>query len=150
MSSNILTWLEIESAGWVVEHWGCVLVSSFLKRCIRSLWNSLLYNYLALYSGGSSEGAWGACPPSFRSKWGPKAWKKFFLRPPPPYLRVWMTAPPLISGSGWPRPPLPQGLDDRAPPYLRVWMTAPPPYLKVWICHCCKLSRINCHRKTNL
>ena len=29
-------------------------------------------------------------------------------------------------------------------------MTAPPPYLKVWICHCCKLSRINCHRKTNL
>ena len=110
----ILTWLEIESAGWVEEHWGCVLVSSFLKRCIRSLWNSLLYNYLALYSGGSSGGAWGARPPSFRSKWGPKARKKFFLRPPP-----------LISGSGWLRPP---------------------PYLKVWICHCCKFSRINCHQ----
>ena len=143
----ILTWLEIESAGWVVEHFGCVLVSSSLKRCIRPLWNSLLYNYLALYSGGSSGGAWGARPPSFRLKWGPKARKKFFWdRPPlsqglddcaPPYLRVWMTAPPLISESGWLRPPLSQGLDDCAPPL---------PYLKVWICHCCKLSRINCHQ----
>ena len=89
--------------------------------------------YLALYSGGSSERAWGARPPSFRSKWGPKARKKFFRRLPPRYLRVWMTAPPLISGSGWPHPPLSQGLDDCAPPYLRVWMTAPPPYLRVWM-----------------
>ena len=103
----------------MVEHLGCVLVSSSLKRCIRPLWNSLLYNYLALYSGGSSGGAWGARPPSFRSKWGPKARKKFFSDRPPP--------------------PLSQGLDDCAPPYL-----------KVWICHCCKSSRLNNVIKTNL
>ena len=41
--------------------------------------------------------------------------------PPPPYLKVWMTAPTLS-----------QGLDDPSP-YLKVWMTAPPPYLKVWM-----------------
>ena len=38
-----------------------------------------------------------------------RAGKMFFLRPAPPlppYLRIWMTAPPLISGSGWPPPPL--------------------------------------------
>ena len=122
-----------------MEHWGCVLVSSFLKRCIRSLWNSLLYNYLALYSGGSSGGAWGARPPVLDQNEARRPEKNFF----------W-DRPPLISGSGWPRPPLSQGLDDRAPPYLRVWMTAPPPYLKVWICHCCKSSRINNVIKTNL
>ena len=33
---------------------------------------------------------------------------------PPPYLKVWMTAPTLS-----------QGLDDPSP-YLKVWMTAPP------------------------
>ena len=38
-----------------------------------------------------------------------------------------------------PPPPLSQGLDDCAPPYL-----------KVWICHCCKSSRINNVIKTNL
>ena len=27
-----------------------------------------------------------------------RAKKKFFLRPGPPYLRVWMTAPPLSEG----------------------------------------------------
>lgn len=27
--------------------------------------------------------------------------------------------------------------DQHPPPqYPRVWMTGPPPYLKVWICHC--------------
>ena len=35
-------------------------------------------------------------PPYFRPKWGPKGRKQFFLRvPPPPHLRVWMTAPSL-------------------------------------------------------
>ena len=99
ISSSILTWLEIESAGWVVEHWGCVLVSSSLKRCIRPLWNSLLYNYLALYSGRSRGGARGAqgLPLSFRPKWGPNGRKKFFLRP---------------------GPSLSQGLDDCPPTFI--------------------------------
>ena len=96
-----------------MEHWGCVLVSSSLKRCIRPLWNSLLYNYLALYSDGSRGGARGPALPSLRPQWDPKGRKNFFE-----------TGPPLISGSGWPRTP----------------------YLTVWICHCCKLSRINCHQ----
>ena len=35
------------------------------------------------------------CPHNFRPKWGPKGPKYFFWdRAPPPYLRVWMTAPP--------------------------------------------------------
>ena len=102
ISSSILTWLEIESAGWVVEHWGCVLVSSSLKRRIRPLWNSLLYNYLALYSGRSRGGAWGACPPSpplvLDQNEAQMAENIFFETAPPPYLRVWMTGPPLSEG----------------------------------------------------
>ena len=43
-----------------------------------------------------------------RPKWGPKDRKKFFWRPgPPPYLRVWMTAPQ----PPFPPPPLSEGLD---------------------------------------
>ena len=38
------------------------------------------------------------CPHIFRPKWGPKGPKYFFWdRAPPPYLRVWMTAPPPLS-----------------------------------------------------
>ena len=37
-------------------------------------------------------------PPIFRPNWGPKGRKKFFWRPPPPYQRFWMTAPPLSQG----------------------------------------------------
>ena len=29
----------------------------------------------------------------FRPNWGPKGWKNIFLRPGPPYIRVWMTGP---------------------------------------------------------
>ena len=77
-------------------------------------------------SGRSRGGA--RSPPIFRPNWGPKGRENFFLRPPPPlsqglddrpstlYLGVWMTAPPLISGSGWPSlHPLSRGLDDRPP-----------------------------------
>ena len=45
----------------------------------------------------------GGPPPSliFRPNWRPKGWKKVFETTPPPYLRVWMTAPPpLIWRSG--------------------------------------------------
>ena len=79
-------------------------------------------------SGRSRGGA--RSPPIFRPNWGPKGRENLFLRPPPPYLRVWITAPPpLISGSGWPPPlisgsgwpslhPLSRGLDDRPPPLI--------------------------------
>ena len=72
------------------------------------------------------ERAGGPAPPYFRPNWGAKGRKKYFETGLPPYLRVWMTGAPLISGSGWPVPPLSQGLDDRCPPYLRVWMTGAP------------------------
>ena len=37
----------------------------------------------------------------FRPNWGPKDWKIFFGDyPPPPYLRVWIANPPVISRSG--------------------------------------------------
>ena len=57
----------------------------------------------------------------FGPYWGPKGRIKFFLRPPPPpYLRVWMSAPPSIpylksgSASGWcsQRKSLPTELPD--------------------------------------
>ena len=36
-------------------------------------------------------------PLFFRPNWGPKGWKKFIWdRSPPPFLRVWMTKPPVI------------------------------------------------------
>ena len=41
-------------------------------------------------------------PLIFRPNWGPKSRKKSFLRPPPHYLRVWMTVPPLMWRSGSP------------------------------------------------
>ena len=54
-------------------------------------------------SGGSRGEARGGAPLTFRPNWGPKGRKKFFRRLPPPYLRVWMTAPP--------PPHLSEGLD---------------------------------------
>ena len=65
-------------------------------------------------SGGYREGARGApSPPYFSTKMRPEGPTKIFFgdRPPPAYLRVWMTAPP-----------------------------PPPPHLKVWISHCNKYS----------
>ena len=57
-----------------------------------------------------SGGSRGGLPLIFRPNWGPKGRKNSFGRPPPPpYLRVWMTAPP-------------------SPPA--------PIYPKVWIRHC--------------
>ena len=50
-------------------------------------------------SGGSRGGVRGAAPlprPIFRPNWGPKGRKNFFLRPVPPYLRVWVTSPPTL------------------------------------------------------
>ena len=35
--------------------------------------------------------------PVLRPNWGPKGRKKFFYAPPP-YLRVWMSGPPLSEG----------------------------------------------------
>ena len=37
----------------------------------------------------------GLCPFIFRPNWGPKGWKNFLIPLLPPYLRVWMTTPPL-------------------------------------------------------
>ena len=45
---------------------------------------------------GRGPGWWGLL--IFRSNWGPKRRKKFFLDRVPPYLRVWMTGPPLSEG----------------------------------------------------
>ena len=44
----------------------------------------------------------GPAPLIFRPKGGPKGRKRIFLEtaPPPPYLRIWMTWPPLTSRSG--------------------------------------------------
>ena len=36
------------------------------------------------------RGPGGTAPPYFWTNWGPKGEKKIFLRPPPPYLKVWI------------------------------------------------------------
>ena len=59
------------------------------------------------HSGRSGGGAWGARPFIIRPNWRPKGRKALFLRPSPPYIRVWMISPhhPLSEGLD---PPLPQ------------------------------------------
>ena len=60
--------------------------------------------------GGSRGGTRGARPPLFFDQIeARRAEKFFFLRPPPPYLRVCMTAPP--PRLPVPRPPLSEVLD---------------------------------------
>ena len=54
-------------------------------------------------SGGGSRGGTPASLIIFIPNLGPRGWIKIFLRP------VWGS--PLISGSGWPHPPLSEGLD---------------------------------------
>ena len=55
-------------------------------------------------SGGSREGprggGGGPASPLFLDQTGSQGPKKFFWRPPPPYPRVRMTGPPVISRSG--------------------------------------------------
>ena len=59
----------------------------------------LVFVALRKASGGSRGGALRAAPLLiFRPNWGPKGQKKIW--DPLPYLRVWMTGPPLISRSG--------------------------------------------------
>ena len=65
------------------------------------------------------KGPRGPAPPIFRPNWGQKGRKIFFLETAPP---------PLISGSGWPPPPL--------------------PHLKVWICQC--HQHYHCHDRPTI
>ena len=88
--------------------------SGYFKKFLTSLLQ-VKFIVIVICSGGSRGGGRGARPTYFKSKLRPEGPNKIFWRPPPPFLRVWMTGPPspLISGSGWPGPPPPlsQGLD---------------------------------------
>ena len=56
---------------------------------------------------GSGVSRGGPPPPIiFRRNWGPKGRKYIFFKPPPspPYLRFWMTGPPLSEGLDLPLP----------------------------------------------
>ena len=65
-------------------------------------------------SGGSRRGARWTRPPLFLHQTEARRAEKNFLQTGPPlFVRVWMTRPPLLSGSGWPDPPF--------PPYIKVW-----------------------------
>ena len=80
----------------------------------------------------------------FRPKWGPKGRKNFFGRPfpPPPNLRVWMTAPLPYLRVWMTAPLLSQGLDDRPPLISGSGWPPPLPYLKVWIRHWLKRNTL--------
>ena len=108
-------------------------ISKFLQRLF-GFWSSLVlkeimvpgrsFNLAAskcLYRpvADPGEGPGGLLPPPyFWTKLWPEGPKKiFFFRPPhSPYLRVWMTGPPLSEGLDDRAPPLSEGLDDRPPP----------------------------------
>ena len=55
-------------------------------------------DFWACGSGGSRVGPWGPeLPPYFSTKMMPEGLKKHLWRLAPPYLRIWMTAPPPLS-----------------------------------------------------
>ena len=56
--------------------------------------NSCIRLYLLENTAVADPGKGPVSPLTFGSNWGPKARKCFLSRPPPPYLRVWMTPPP--------------------------------------------------------
>ena len=76
------------------------------------------------------EGPGGPAPPVLDQNEARRPEKIFFETAPPPLSQGLDDCAPLSQGLD-DHPPLSQGLDDCAPPYL-----------KVWICHCSKLSRI--------
>ena len=74
-----------------------------MKILVLISFNSVLKSSLDVFSGESREGAQGARPLLiFRPKWGPMGRKNCFWGHP---------SHPLISGCGWPGPPLSKGLD---------------------------------------
>ena len=75
--------------------------SGYFKKFLTSLLQ-VKFIVIVICSCGSGEGGRGARPTYFKSKLRPEGRNKIFWRPPPPFLRVWMTGPPspLISASG--------------------------------------------------
>ena len=88
---------------------------TFLNACLFVL---AILSTISLSDAEPGKGPGGPPLLIFRPKWGPKGRKNFLgdRSPPPPNLRVWMTAPPLSQGLDDRPPPLSQGLDDRPPP----------------------------------
>ena len=76
---------------------GCFTIS-FSVSLVDTFYLKVCGNFAVTDPG---EGPGGPAPPYFRTKLRPDGPKKFFWRPappPPPYLRVWMTAPlPILS-----------------------------------------------------
>ena len=64
----------------------------------------------------------------FRANWGLQGGKKCFLRPGPPYLRVWMTAPPPPFPSPW---ALSEGLVPQGVSCSPAWR-----FCTTWITSC--------------
>ena len=76
--------------------------SLFIMLCKLQSQSKLLGHFAVQWRiEGRGQGEPGS-PLIFKPNWGPKGRKKFFdtIPPPPPYLRVWMTAPHLIWRSG--------------------------------------------------
>ena len=83
------------------NHWFTGTVDKLVPRaCVtRCAWlrRPVMKQLVADPGEGSAEP--GPSPLIFRANWGPKDRKSFVWRPPPPpYLRVWMTAPSLSQG----------------------------------------------------
>ena len=81
----------------------CPARKSFFPLLIKLGWINMSYIGLILLivfsvvDPGEGPGGGGRFAPFFRPNWGAKGWKNFFWYQAPPFVRVWMTAPPPLS-----------------------------------------------------
>ena len=80
------------SGPWTIYIVGDFNINLLLAETSRYAQDFLLSLQSFSFIPGAGPG--GPAPPIFRPSWGLKGRKKGFWRPDPPYLRIWMTAPP--------------------------------------------------------
>ena len=80
------------SGPWTIYIVGDFNINLLLAETSRYAHDFLLSLQSFSFIPGAGPG--GPPPPIFRPSWGLKGRKKVFWRPDPPYLRIWMTAPP--------------------------------------------------------
>ena len=95
-------WVLAIPFGWVQKIWAMIRGNAIFKVILLFLVYSADLSILYSVVADPGEGPGEPAPPPLivRPNWGPGGRKFFFVEtaPPPPRLRVWMTAPPLSEG----------------------------------------------------